>query len=178
MDRPGGGSEGRHELRQLFRDLLELNLRGGITGDNLLLLLSLVNILGVIELLGRRQGNGEGQFFQKLLGPLFSTVTASEPAGGKEEVGQKGLRAVSGGKDFATIFGGIEGVETLMSLLNNRDVLEMVTPLLQRLGSAVTLVSKTPEGSKKETRSARKSHRQEVIHWNFGRNDSSKDKEH
>ncbi|MEW6573940.1 MAG: hypothetical protein AB1374_09965 [Bacillota bacterium] len=177
VERPGGGSDGRHELRQVFRDLLELNLQGGLTGDNLLLLLSLVNILGVIELLGRRQGNGEGQFFQRLLGPLFSAVTAPVQAG-KDEGNQKGLRAVPGGKDLMSIFGGKDGLRTLMSLLNNREVLDMVIPLLQRLGSASPPVSKAPDEGGKEAPAVRKSHGREVIHWDFGRNDPGRDKEH
>lgn len=176
MEKPGGGPDGRHELRQVFRDLLDLNLQGGISGDNLLLLLSLVNILGVLELLGRRQGNGEGQFFQRLLGPLFSTVTGSGSAGKEEN--QKGLRAVPGGKDLASIFGGKDGLKTMMALLNNREVLDMVIPLLHRLGGLPAPVPKAPEESGKEAPVVRKNHGREVIHWDFGRNNPGKDKEH
>lgn len=174
MERTGGGADGRQELRQVLRDLLELHLRGGITGDSLLLLLSLVNVLGVIELLGRRQGSGEGQFFQRLLGPLISSVAGPGPAGG-EEAGQAGLRAVPGGKNPTGLFGGKEGLGALAALLNNREVLETVLPLLQRLGSTANPGAKSPAENGKET-PVRKSQGREVIRWDFGRNEGDKKK--
>uniref|UniRef100_A0A7C1F2N0 Uncharacterized protein n=1 Tax=Ammonifex degensii TaxID=42838 RepID=A0A7C1F2N0_9THEO len=60
MDKTSG-VEKRQDLRQVLRDLIDLHLRGGITGESRLLLLSLVNILGVLEILGRRQGGVRGR---------------------------------------------------------------------------------------------------------------------
>jgi len=175
VERTGGGSSGRQELRQVLRDLLELHLQGGITGDNLLLLLSLVNVLGVIELLGRRQGSGEGQFFQRLLGPLLSSVAGSGLAG-NEEATPPGLRAVPGGKSLGGLLGGKEGLKALTALLNNREVLETVIPLLQRLGGTASPGAKNPAENGKETPAARRSQGPEIIHWDFGRNETGKEK--
>jgi hypothetical protein len=137
------------------------------------LLLSLVNILGVIELLGRRQGSGEEQFFQRLLGPLVSSVAGPGPVGG-EEAAPAGLRAVPGGKNPAGLFSK-EGLGTLAALLNNRELLEMVLPLLQRLGSTANPGAKNPAENGKET-PVRKSQGREVIRWDFGRNEGDKKK--
>lgn len=173
MEQTGEGADGRQGLRQVLRDLLELHLRGGINGDSILLLLSLVNILGVIELLGRRQGSGEGQFFQRLLGPFISSGAGSGSVGG-EEATPAGLRVVSGGKNPVGLFGK-EGLGMLAALLNNRELLEMVLPLLQRLGSAANPGTKNPAENSKET-PVRKSQGREVIRWDFGRNEGDKKK--
>jgi len=167
------GVDGRQELRQVLRDLLDLHLRGGFTGDSLLLLLSLVNILGVLEILGRRQGGGEGQFFQQLLGPLVSAAAKPQAQEGGE-TSAVGLRVVPGAKELAGLLGNKEGLKMLAGLLANREVMEKVVPLLQRLGGGQNPGLKGHPDNGKEVPGSRKSQGREVIHWDFGRNDVRK----
>lgn len=165
------GSDGRQEIRQVLRDLLEFHVRGGVTGDNLLLLLSLVNILGVIEILGRRQGGNGGQFFQQLLGPLI--FTAVEPQKQESaEANAAGNRAISRGKELAGLLGGRESLKLLTGLLANREVMEKVVPLLQQLTGSVG--AKNRSEGQQEAGGSKKPQKPEVIHWDFGRSDGKK----
>jgi len=67
----------RQELRQVLRDLLDLQIKGGFTGDNLLLLLGLVNCFGVIELLRHRQGAEEGSLWERVINSLIANPEQS-----------------------------------------------------------------------------------------------------
>jgi len=172
----GGG--GRQELRQVLRDLLDLQSRGGLNGDTLVLVLSLVNIFGIVELLGKRQGTGEeqeGQFLGRLLGSLVSGKNPAQT--GDEEGGQAGLKALPGGKGLMNLLGGKEGLKTLTALLSNKEIIDSVFPLLQGLGSGFTSRPKASPESSKETPPVRKGPSREVIRWDFGRNEIGRDRD-
>jgi hypothetical protein len=176
-NKSGGG--GWQELRQVLRDLFDLQSRGGLNTDNLLLVLSLVNIFGIVELLGRRQGTGEGQDGQFLGRLLGSLVSGQSPARtGDEEAGYTGLKALPGGKGLMNLLGGKEGVKTLTALLSNKEIVDSVLPLLQGLGTGFAARPKaSPESAKAETTPARKGPGREVIRWDFGRSDIGRDRD-
>lgn len=170
------GSSGR-ELRQVLRDLLELQVRGGVNGETLLLLLCLVNTFGVIDLLWGRQSpaEGEGQFLGRLLGTLmFPDRNPGRTEDG--EGAEVGLRGIPGGKIFMNLLGGKDGLKALAALLNNKEIMESVLPLLQRLGSGSTPVKNSGETGK-DSPLVRKGPTREVIRWDFGRSNMSRDKD-
>jgi hypothetical protein len=158
--------------------LLDLQ-RGGLNADNLLLVLSLVNIFGIVELLGRRQGTGEeqeGQFLGRLLSSLFSRQGQAQTEDG--EAGYTGLKALPGGKGLINLLGGKEGLKTLTALLSNKEIIDSVFPLLQSLGSGFTPRPKTSsESPKVEAPPVRKSPGRDVIHWDFGRSEIGRDRD-
>ncbi|MEW6447782.1 MAG: hypothetical protein AB1426_06810 [Bacillota bacterium] len=162
------GRNGRQDMRQVLRDLLDFQKQSSADGDQLLLLLSLVNVFGVIDLLGKKHGMGEGQSLDRLVDLVKTFATTMTGQNTSEEAGT-GLRAIPGGKALSGFFGK-EGMKSLMELVNNREFIESVLPSVMRnLCSAPPV--KDFSDNEKETPAVRKG--REVIRWDFGRSDSS-----
>ncbi|MEW6447787.1 MAG: hypothetical protein AB1426_06835 [Bacillota bacterium] len=170
MNRACTEADARQEPRQLLWDLLQLYLRGDFTAQRLLLFLSLLNVFGVIELVGRCPNGGEGQFLNRLLGLVRSFGEGARST--DEDATRGGPRRAEG----ASVSGGKEGLQALTALLSNPDVLQMVFKLLQWWGGTQSPASREPDGSLKQRPPARSGRRPEVIYWNFGRNTPGKGK--
>ncbi|MEW6183896.1 MAG: hypothetical protein AB1500_12125 [Bacillota bacterium] len=159
-----GTVDGWQESRQMVRDLLDLQISSGLTGDKLLLLLGLLSVFGSVEFLGRRRENGEGQSLQRMIGTLASSFLT-----GGQGLKQEELQGVRGGEESAG--GGKEGWKVLMSLLSNPEVLRMVLPLLSKLtGGAGSNTTEAAEAEGNFT-SSRRRRAPELMRWDLGRND-------
>ncbi|MEW6183886.1 MAG: hypothetical protein AB1500_12075 [Bacillota bacterium] len=169
------GSGNRQELRQVLRDVLDFQTRNGVDGEHLLLLLSLVNVFGVIDLIRKKQGVGEGQNVEQLMGSFMNSIKGSSLGGEEETGGPPALRAVPGGKSLMGLLGGNEGVKALTDLMKNKEFMENVVPaVMQRFTGAPS--PKEPE-TEKETPVGRRGRGREVIHWDFGRSETVPEKD-
>ncbi|MEW6172499.1 MAG: hypothetical protein AB1510_05440 [Bacillota bacterium] len=166
MSRADKGTEdGWQEPRQIVRDLLELQLRGGFTGDNLLLLLGMLSVFGVVEFVGRRQDNGEGEALHRMIGSLASSFL-----GGKEGSRQGELQSAGRSSESTGSQGGKDGWKVIMSLLSNPEVLQMVIPLLTRLGGLSNPRSAAP----KDDSTLPRKRRPQQVRWDFDRSGAGK----
>lgn len=162
-------------MRQVLRDLLDFQMRGGVNGDDLLLLLSLVNVFGVVDLIGKKQGAGEGQLLERLMGSLAG-LTKGAADNGEEDAGAPGLRAIPGGKSLMGLLGGKEGMKALTDLMNNKDFMEKIVPaVMQRFSSSPP--PKESGETERETPVARRGRGREVIHWDFGRSEAAPERD-